>query len=102
MRIKKGDNIIVISGKDRGKQGKIIKVLPNNEKVIVGNINLKKRHQRPKTGGKKGEKIEAPRPIPSSTVALVCKNCGKPTRAGRQILPDGKKIRICKRCGLET
>jgi len=102
MKIKKGDNIIVISGKDRGKQGKIIKVLPNNEKVIVGNINLKKKHQRPKTGGKKGEKIEAPRPIPSSTVALVCKNCGKPTRAGRQILPDGKKIRICKRCGLET
>ena len=102
MRIKKGDNIIVISGKDRGKQGKIIKVLPNNEKVIVGNINLKKKHQRPKTGGKKGEKIEAPRPIPSSTVALVCKNCGKPTRAGRQILPDGKKIRICKKCGLET
>jgi len=102
MRIKKGDNIIVISGKDRGKQGKIIKVLPNNEKVIVGNINLKKKHQRPKTGGKKGEKIEAPRPIPSSTIALVCKNCGKPTRAGRQILPDGKKIRICKRCGLET
>ena len=102
MRIKKGDNIIVISGKDRGKQGKIIKVLPNNEKVIVGNINLKKKHQRPKTGGKKGEKIEVPRPIPGSTVALVCKNCGKPTRAGRQILPDGKKIRICKRCGLET
>ena len=102
MKIKKGDNIIVISGKDRGKQGKIIKVLPNNEKVIVGNINLKKKHQRPKTGGKKGEKIEAPRPIPSSTVALVCKNCGKPTRAGRQILPDGKKIRICKKCGLET
>jgi len=102
MRIKKGDNIIVISGKDRGKQGKIIKVLPNNEKVIVGNINLKKKHQRPKTGGKKGEKIEVPRLIPSSTVALVCKNCGKPTRAGRQILPDGKKIRICKRCGLET
>ena len=102
MRIKKGDNIIVISGKDRGKQGKIIKVLPNNEKVIVENINLKKKHQRPKTGGKKGEKIEAPRPIPGSTVALVCKNCGKPTRAGRQILPDGKKIRICKKCGLET
>ena len=112
MRIKKGDNIIVISGKDKGKLGKIIRVLParrslgaggpNNEKVIVENINLKKKHQRPKTGGKKGEKIEVPRPIPGSTVALVCKNCGKPTRAGRQILPDGKKIRICKKCGLET
>ncbi len=92
---------MVISGKDRGKQGKIIKVLPNNEKVIVENINLKKKHQRPKTGGKKGEKIEVPRPIHSSTVALICKNCGKPTRisVGRH---DGKKIRICKKCGLET
>jgi len=98
----------VISGKDRGKKGKIIKVLPNNEKVIVENINLKKKHQRSKTGGKKGEKIEVPRPIPVSTVALICKNCGKPTRTGRKILPasaggsDGKKIRICKKCGLET
>ncbi|MDP3004045.1 MAG: 50S ribosomal protein L24 [Candidatus Azambacteria bacterium] len=102
MRIKKGDNIIVISGKDRGKRGKIIKVLPDNEKVIVENINLKKKHQRPKTGGKKGEKIEVPRPIPSSTVALICKNCGKPTRIGRRVSPNGKKIRICKKCGLET
>lgn len=108
MRIKKGDNIIVISGKDKGKSGKIIKVLPDNEKVIIENINLKKKHQRPKTGGKKGEKIEVPRPIPSSTVALICKNCGKPTRISYRILPNslpaqtGKKIRICKKCGLET
>ncbi|MDP2946242.1 MAG: 50S ribosomal protein L24 [bacterium] len=102
MRIKKGDNIIVISGKDRGKKGKIIKVFPNNEKVIVENINLKKKHQRPKTGGKKGEKIEVSRPIPVSTVALICKNCGKPTRTGRQVPSAGKKIRICKKCGLET
>ena len=102
MRIKRGDNIIVISGKDRGKQGKIIKVLTKEQGVIVENINLKKKHRRPKTGGKKGEKIEVPRPIPVSTVALICKNCGKPTRTGCQILPDGKKIRICKKCGLET
>ena len=100
--VKKGDNIIVISGKDRGKQGKIIKVLTKEQRVIVENINLKKKHQRPKTGGKKGEKIEVPRPIPSSTVALICKNCGKPTRIGRRVSPDGKKIRICKKCGLET
>jgi len=102
MRIKKGDNIIVISGKDKGKQGKVIKVLPEDEKIIVENINLKKKHQRPKTGGKKGEKIEVPRPISISTAALICKNCGKPTRVGRKILPDGKKIRICKKCGLEA
>ncbi len=108
MKIHKGDNIIVISGKDKGRQGKVIKVLTKEQRVIVENINLKKKHRRPKTGGKKGEKIEVPRSISSSTVALICKNCGKPTRTGSQILPDslpvqtGKKIRICKKCGLET
>ena len=105
MRIKKGDNIIVMSGKDKSKQGKIIKVLPgqfNDGKVVVENVNLKKKHQRPKTAGKKGEKIEIPRPIFISTVALICRNCGKPARTGNKILADGKKIRICKKCGLET
>ncbi|MCX6813871.1 MAG: 50S ribosomal protein L24 [Candidatus Azambacteria bacterium] len=101
MKIKKGDNIIVISGKDKGKQGKVIKVLPARSVIIVGNVNLKKKHQRPKTGGKKGEKIEVPRPIPISTTMLICKNCGKPTRVSCRILPDSKKIRICKKCGLE-
>ena len=96
MRIKKGDNIIVISGKDRGKQGKVIKVLPGDNKVIVENINLKKKHQRPKTAGKKGEKIEVPRSFSASSVMIVCKNCGKPTRIGLKILA-GKKIRICKK-----
>ena len=89
----------MISGKDKGKQGKIIKV--KNGRVIVENVNLKDKHQKPKAGGKKGEKIKVPRPISASTVMLVCKNCGKPARIGRQILPDGSKIRICKKCGLE-
>ena len=104
MKIKKNDNIIVISGKDKGRQGKVIKVLPgrfNDGKVIVENVNLKKKHQRPKTAGKKGEKIETPRPIFISTVALICRNCGKPARTGSKIMND-KKIRICKKCGLET
>ncbi len=105
MRIKKGDNIIVTSGKDKGKQGKIISVLVKEQRVIVENINLRKKHQRPKTGGKKGERIEVPRSISISTVALVCKNCGKPTRIGCQVLSgDSKmrKIRICKKCGSEA
>ena len=93
MRIKKGDNVIVISGKDKGKQGKIIKVWPKDGKVIVENINLKKKHQKPKTGGKKGEKIEVPRPLSVSSVMIVCKNCGQPTRIGYKVLSD-KKIRI--------
>lgn len=101
MKIKKGDNIIVISGKDKGKKGAVLKVFTTENKVIVENVNLKKKHQRPKTGGKKGEKIEVARPIAISNVSIVCKNCGKPTRIGHQISPDGKKVRICKKCKLE-
>lgn len=107
MKIKKGDNIIVISGKDKGKRGKIIKTYPKEQLVVVENINLKKKHQRPKTGGKKGEKIETPRPISVSSVMLICKNCGKSVRICYKILKDSsakrasKKLRICKKCGLE-
>ncbi|MDO8574772.1 MAG: 50S ribosomal protein L24 [bacterium] len=107
MRIKKGDNVIMIGGKENGKKGKVIKAFPQEQLIIVENINLKKKHQKPKTGGKKGEKIETPRPVSVSSVMLICKNCGKPVRTGYKILdglPDGKagkKIRICKKCGLE-
>ncbi|MBI2635530.1 MAG: 50S ribosomal protein L24 [Parcubacteria group bacterium] len=102
MRIKKGDNIIVISGKDKGKQGKVIKVLSKEGKIIVENVNMKKKHQRPKTGGKKGEKIEVPRALSTSSVMLLCKSCGKPTRIGYNLSSDGRKTRICKKCRLET
>lgn len=97
MKIKKGDNIIVIAGKDKGKQGKVIKALPNERLIVIENVNLKKKHQKPKTGGKKGEKIETPRAISVSSVMLICKNCGKPVRVGYKILNE-KKIRICKKC----
>ena len=102
MRIKKGDNIIVIAGKDKGKKGKVIKAYPESGKIIVENVNLKKKHQRAKTGGKKGEKIEVPRAISVSSVMLLCKNCDKPTRTGTEVIPDGKKIRICKKCKMST
>ena len=107
MRIKKGDNVIIIGGKEKGKKGKVIKAFPQERLIIVENINLKKKHQKPKTGGKKGEKIETPRSISVSSVMLICKNCGKPVRAGYKILnnpPDGeavKKVRVCKKCGSE-
>lgn len=101
MKIRKGDNIIVISGKDKGKQGKVIKAFPMEQLIIVENINLKKKHQKPKTSGKKGEKIETPRPMSVSSVMLICKNCGKPIRVGCKILENNKKIRICKKCGFE-
>lgn len=101
MHIKKGDNVIVVSGTDKGKRGKVIKVLPEDGKIIVENINLKKKHQRPKTGGKKGEKIEVSRAFSASSAMLLCKNCGKSTRTGFKIEGD-KKIRVCKKCGLEA
>jgi len=101
MKLRKGDNVIVISGKDKGKTGKVIKALPKNNRVIIENVNLRKKHQRPKTGGQKGEKIEVPRAVAASNVLIVCKNCGKPTRVGFKLLPDGKKLRICKKCKLE-
>ena len=63
MKIRKGDNIIVIGGKDKGKQGKVIRAFPGEQLIVIENINLKKKHQRPKTSGKKGEKIETPRAI---------------------------------------
>ena len=106
MKIKKGDNIIMISGKDKGKKGKVMKVLPGDNKIIVENINLKKKHQRPKTAGKKGEKIEVPRPVSDASAMLICSSCGQPARAGYKVLDNnlpagkaGKKIRICKKCG---
>lgn len=100
MKIRKGDNVIMIAGKDKNKTGKVIKVFPKEDKVIVENINLKKKHQRAKTGGKKGEKIEVPRPVSVASVMLVCKSCGKPTRASYQAISN-KKLRICKKCKSE-
>lgn len=107
MKIIKGDNVIVISGKDKGKKGKVLKSLPKDSLIIVDNINVKNKHQKPKSAGKKGEKIKVSRPIAVSSVMLICKNCNKPTRVGYKILDNlsdnkaGKKIRICKKCALE-
>ncbi len=101
MKIKKGDNVIVLSGKDKGRKGKIIKVLPKEGRAVVENVNLKKKHLKPKKGGQKGEKASLPRPVSASSLMLVCKQCGKPARTGSK-LESGKKIRICKKCGQET
>ena len=91
----------MISGKDKGKQGKVVLALPKENSVIIENINLKKKHQKPKVGGKKGEKIETPRPVSISSVMLVCKICGKPSKIGYAISENGQKLRICKKCKAE-
>jgi len=97
IKVKKGDEVIVLKGKDRGKKGKVIKVLPKEGRVVVEGLNLVKKHLRPKRQGEKGEIIAVPRAINVSNVALWCPTCGKGVRVGYRIEGD-KKIRICKKC----
>lgn len=88
----------VIAGKDRGKQGKILRALPKLGRVIVEGVNLLKRHQRPRRAGQKGEVVRVAMPIDASNVLLWCGRCRRGVRAGAKFA-DGKKLRICQRCG---
>ncbi|MDD4466906.1 MAG: 50S ribosomal protein L24 [Candidatus Paceibacterota bacterium] len=96
-KLKKGDQVLVITGKDKGKKGKIMKVLLKEARALVEGINLKKKRMRPKTSGKKGEIIEMPSPISISNVKIICPKCGKAVRIGKNE-NEGKKQRICKKC----
>jgi large subunit ribosomal protein L24 len=98
MKLKKGDEIEVIAGKDRGKRGKISSVLPNDDKVVVDGVNVMKKHRKARRGGAKGERIEMPFPIHVSNVMLVCPHTGKPTRVG-YVIEGGEKIRISRKSG---
>ncbi len=98
MKIKKGDNVVIITGKDRGETGKILRVLPKEKKVVVEDANLVKKRMRPEKRGEKGKTVSVPRAIPVSNVKLVCPNCKKGVRVGYEVEDDGK-VRICKSCG---
>jgi large subunit ribosomal protein L24 len=98
IKIKKGDNVIMLTGKDRGKTGKILSVLDG--KVVVEGLNQIKRHQRARKQGQKGQIISKERAVDRSNVQIVCPKCGKATRVGHQMI-EGNKIRICKKCQAE-
>ena len=100
MKIKKGDKVLIISGKYRGKKGKILRAFPKKGKIMIEGINLIKRHQKPKKTGEKGQIIEVPAPIDVSNAKLICSKCGKAARVGSKII-NNKKYRICKKCGKE-
>jgi len=100
MKIKKGDNIIVITGKDKGKNGKVIKALPSEDRVIVEGVNIKKRHMRPKKSGQKGQIVEIAASIHVSNIQIIEPKTGTQTRIGSKIV-NGKKIRISKKSGAE-
>ncbi len=97
-RIKKGDLVEVISGKDKGKKGKVLRVIPKEGKVIVEGVNMVKRHQRPNPRMREGGIVEKEAPIYASKVMVVCPSCNQRTRVGFKIV-DGNKVRYCKKCG---
>ena len=101
MNIKKGDTVVVLSGKDKGKQGKILEVMPKEGKVVVEKINVVSRHTKPRKQGDQGGILKKEAPIYACKVQRVCPKCGKPTRAAHKVQADGKKVRICKKCGAE-
>lgn len=97
MKIKKGDNVVMLGGKDKGKTGKVLVVLPENNRLLVEGLNMMKKHLKARQQGQKGQIVSKERAISVASVALVCKSCGKPTRVGFSL--DGKtKSRVCKKC----
>ena len=98
MSIKKGDTVIVLSGKDKGKQGKVLEAMPETRKVIVEKVNVATRHTKPRKQGEEGGRISKEGSIDESNVMLVCPKCGKATRVGHAYEGD-KKVRVCKKCG---
>ncbi|MBC8595833.1 50S ribosomal protein L24 [Qingrenia yutianensis] len=98
VHIKKGDDVIVLSGVDKGKKGKVLSVIPKERKVIVEGVNMATKHKKPKSQTDPGGIIHQEAPIYACKVMHVCNKCGKPTRIGHKILADGEKARVCKNC----
>ena len=97
--IRRNDNVVVITGKDRGKRGRVLKVVPATNRLVVEGVNFIKRHTKPNPQRQvKGGVVEREAALHASNVQLVCPECGKPTRLGRKILGDGRKVRICRKC----
>ena len=99
LHVKKGDTVVILSGKDRGKKGKVLGVSPKEQKVIVEGCNIVSKHVKPRRMGQAGGIIKAEAAMYSSKVQLVCPKCNKPTRVGHRFLQDGTKERQCKKCG---
>jgi large subunit ribosomal protein L24 len=98
MKVKKDDTVMVLAGSDRGKKGKVHRVLPEGNKVIVSGVNMIKRHTKPKGMARQAGIIEREAPIDISNVSVICGKCGVPSRIGYRALPDGSKARVCKAC----
>ncbi len=106
MKIKKNDNVRILAGKDKGKEGKVLQIFVDTNKASIEGLNLLIKHLRPRKQGEKGQRIEFPAPLSITNLALLCPNCGKTTRVGYQYTEEtvgegkkiSKKVRICKKC----
>ena len=100
MRIKKGDLIKKIAGKDKGKEGKVLRTVPSEGKIVVEKMNIVKRHQKGRRQGERGQRVEIPAPFDASNAMVVCPGCAKATRVSYKFVAE-KKVRVCKKCGKE-
>lgn len=98
MQIRKNDSVIVIGGKERGKTGKVLRVLPDKDAVVIERLNMVKRHTKPRGPQQPGGIVEKEAAIHASNIMILCDKCNAPVRVGHKTLTDGKKIRICRRC----
>ena len=101
MNVRRDDNVVVISGRDKGKKGKVLKADPKSGKLIVEGVQVGSRHVKPRKEGEEGGIIKKETPIFACKVMVVCPKCEKPTRPAHKLLADGKKVRVCKKCGAE-
>ena len=99
VHVKTKDEVIVISGKDKGVKGKVLDVSPKSGRVTVEGVAMVTKHQKSRAQGQPGGLIRKEAAIDASNVMLVCQKCGKPSRAGSKVLENGKKVRVCKKCG---
>jgi large subunit ribosomal protein L24 len=99
MKIQKGDQVMVLQGKDKGKKAEVVRAIPDRQKLILEGVNVAKRHAKPTRATQQGGVIDKFMPVHISTVALICKSCDRPTRVGYKVENDGEKVRVCKKCG---
>lgn len=98
VHVKRGDTVVVITGKDTDKKGEVLKVIPKTNRVVVKGVNMVTKHVKPNASNRQGGIIEQEAPINASNVMLYCTKCNKPTRIAHKILEDGSKVRVCKHC----
>ena len=101
MSIRKDDLVVVLSGKDKVKQGKVLEVMPKEGKVVVQGVSVATKHQKARKQGEESSIIKVETPIYACKVMVVCPKCSKPTRVAHKVTADGKKVRVCKHCGAE-